>query len=89
MAFAVFINVLASTVLPKFEVFILFLHIIGYFATLLPLLVLGEHQGPHQVFGLWLNLGNLPTQRTSFMVGLLGPVFMFSGDDGAVHVGHY
>lgn len=88
MAFAVFINVLASTVLPKFEGFILFLHIIGYFAILLPLLVLGEHQDPRQVFDLWLNVGNLPTQGTSFMVGLLGPVFMFLGADGAVHVGH-
>ena len=87
MAFAVFINVLASTVLPKFEGLILVLHIVGYFAILLPLLILGEHQDPHQVFGLWLNLGNLPTQGTSFMVGLLGPVFMFLGADGAVHVG--
>lgn len=92
MAFAVFINVLASTLLPKFEGFILVLHIVGYFAILLPLLILGEHQDPHQVFGLWLNLGKLPTQGTSFMVGLLGPVFMFLGADGAVHVGpsgHY
>lgn len=89
MAFAVFINVLTSTVLPKFEGFVLVLHILGYFAILLPLVFLGEHQDPHQVFGLWLNLGNLPTQGTSFMVGLLGPVFMFVGADGAVHVGHY
>ena len=87
MAFAVFINVLASTVLPKFEGFILVLHIVGFFAILLPLLVLGEHQDPHQVFGLWLNEGHLPTQGVSFMVGLLGPVFMFLGADGAVHVG--
>ncbi|CAF9940583.1 hypothetical protein IMSHALPRED_002086 [Imshaugia aleurites] len=86
MAFAVFINVLASTLLPKFEGFILVLHIVGYFAILLPLLILGEHQDPHQVFGLWLNLGKLPTQGTSFMVGLLGPVFMFLGADGAVHM---
>lgn len=88
MAFAVFINVLASTVLPKFEGFILALHVVGFFAILLPLLFYGEHQDPHQVFGLWLNLGNFPTQGTSFMVGLLGPVFMFFGADGAVHVGH-
>ena len=87
MAFAVFINVLASTVLPKFEGFILVLHILGYFAILLPLLILGDHQDPSQVFSLWLNLGNFPTQGLSFMVGLLGPVFMFLGADGAVHVG--
>ena len=88
MAFAVFINVLASTVLPKFEGFILVLHIVGYFAILLPLLILGEHQDPYQVFGLWMNEGHLPTQGVSFMVGLLGPVFMFLGADGAVHVGY-
>ncbi|KAK3171915.1 hypothetical protein OEA41_003999 [Lepraria neglecta] len=86
MAFAVFINVLASTVLPKFEGFILVLHIVGYFAILLPLLILGEHQDSHQVFGLWMNEGHLPTQGVSFMVGLLGPVFMFLGADGAVHM---
>ena len=89
MAFAVLINVLASTALPKFEGFISVLHIFGYFAILLPLLILGEHQDPHRVFSLWLNLGNLPTQGTSFMVGLLGPVFMFLGADGAVHVGYH
>ena len=87
MAFTVFINVLTSTVLPKVEGFILVLHIFGYFAILLPLLVLGEHQDPHQVFDLWLNLGNFPTQGLSFAVGLLGPVFTFLGADGAVHVG--
>lgn len=89
MASAVFINVLASTVLPKFEGFILILHVVGFFAILLPLVFLGEHQDPHQVFNLWLNLGNWPTQGTSFMVGLLGPVFMFVGADGAVHVGRH
>ena len=86
MAFTVFINVLASTVLPKFEGFILILHIVGYFAVLLPLLVLGEHQNPHEVFGKWLNEGNFPTQGLSFMVGLLSPLFIFLGADGAVHV---
>ena len=65
------------------------LHIVGYFAILLPLVFLGEYQDPQKVFGLWLNLGNLPTQGTSFMVGLSGPVFMFFGADAAIHVGHF
>lgn len=89
MAFAVLINVLKSTVLPRFEGFILCLHLVGYFAILLPLLFLGEHQNYHQVFDLWLNLGNRPTQGLSFMVGLLGPVFMFFGADAAIHVSRY
>ena len=67
MAFVVFINVLASTMLPIFEGFILVLHIIGFFAILLPLAVLGEHQDFYQVFGLWLNECFLPSQGVSFM----------------------
>ena len=87
MTFVVFINVLASTILPKFEGFILVIHIVGFFAILLPLAILGEHQDFYQVFGLWLNEGFLPSQGVSFMVGLLGPVFKFLDADGTVHVG--
>lgn len=86
MAFAVFINLLASTVLPKFEGFILVIHILGFFAILLPLVILGEHQSTCSVFGLFLNEGALPTQGISLLVGLLGPVFMFLGADGAIHM---
>ena len=79
LLFAVFINVALSRLLPKFERLIFVLHILGFFAIMLPLLVLGEHQSPARFFNSFRNEGNLPTQGLSFMVGLIGPVFMFLG----------
>ena len=86
IAFAVLINILASTLLPKIEGFVLLLYFAEFFAVLLPLAILGEHQDPHQVFGQWMNQGKFPTQGISFMVGLIGAYFVFAGADGAIHV---
>lgn len=85
-AIALFINILASTVLPKIEGFVLLLYIAGFFAVLLPLVILGEHQDPHQVFGQWMNQGEYPTQGLSSMVGLVGAYLIMTGADGAIHV---
>ncbi len=84
--FALFINLLASTLLPKIEAFVLLLDIAGFFAVLLPLVILGEHQDPHQVFTQWMNQGEFSTQGLSFMVGLIGAYLICAGADGAVHV---
>ena len=79
MAFAVLINAVVSPLLSKFEGLIFVLHLLGFFAIMLPLVVLGERQDASQVFATFFNLGGLPTQGLSFMVGLIGPVFMFLG----------
>ena len=84
--FALFVNILASTFLPKIEGFVLLLDIAGFFAVLLPLVVLGEHQDPHEVFKQWMNRGGFPTQGLSFMVGLIGAYLICAGADGAIHV---
>ena len=76
---AVFINTVVSSLLPAFEVTILVLHIVGFFAILIPLVVLGPHGNASDVFGTFLNQGGLPTQGLSFFVGLLGNVFAFVG----------
>lgn len=86
LAFAVFINVSSRKVLPRFEGYILLLHVLGFFAVLIPLLVLGTYNQPSTVFDQWLNEGGWPTQGLSFMIGILGPVFGFAGIDGAVHM---
>ena len=85
-AFALLINILASTFLPKLEGFVLLLYFAGFFAVLLPLAILGEHQDPHHVFGQWINQGEFPTQGLSFMVGLIGAYLVIAGADGAIHV---
>ena len=84
--FAVFINTVISNLLPKFEGLILILHILGFFAIMIPLVVLGQHGDASDVFTLFLNGGGWPTQGISFFVGILGNVFAFVGADGAYHV---
>ena len=71
-------NAIGGTLLPKFEGFILILHVLGFSAVLIPLIILGDHQDPSEVFGHFLN-SNWPTQGLSFMVGITGSLFVFVG----------
>ena len=86
IALALLTNILTSTILPKIEGFALLLFFAGFFAVLLPLAILGEHQEPRQVFDNWMNQGGFSTQGLSFMVGLIGAYFIVAGGDGVVHV---
>jgi hypothetical protein len=84
--FAVFINTLVSSVLPKFEGLILILHILGFFAILIPLVTLGPHASASDVFGTFVNNGGWSSNGVSFMVGMMGNAFAFVGTDAAFHV---
>ena len=84
--FSVLINTVVSSLLPKFEGLILVLHILGFFAILFPLVILGPHSAPSDVFQTFVNSGNWPTNGLSFFVGLLGNVFAFFGADAAIHM---
>ncbi len=86
LAFAVFINTIASTSLAKFEGLILILHVVGFFAILIPLIYLAPHSSAQEVFGTFINAGGWDTQAYSFFVGLVGPVFAFIGADSAMHM---
>ena len=84
--FAVMINTIVSSWLPRFEAIILILHVLGFFGILFPLVVLGPHAPASDVFQNFINGGNWPTNGLSFFVGLLGNVFAFFGADGAIHM---
>ena len=84
--FGVSVNTVIGRWLPKFEGLILILHIFGFFAIMLPLVILGPHAQPSEVFKTFINGGNWPTDGLSFFVGLLGNVFAFFGADGAIHM---
>lgn len=84
--FAVLVNTVISSWLPTFEGLILVLHVLGFFAIMIPLVILGPHAEPSQVFHKFINGGNWPTDGLSFLVGLLGNVFAFFGADGAIHM---
>ena len=80
------INTLVSTVLAKIEAIVLILHIVGFVALLIPLVYLAPHSSPRDVFTVFLNAGDWPTQTLSFFVGIIGIVFAFIGTDGAIHM---
>ncbi|PQE07885.1 choline transport protein [Rutstroemia sp. NJR-2017a WRK4] len=82
----VFINTVVSRYLPKIEGIILILHILGFFAILVPMLTLAEHNTASDIFTLFLNGGDFPTQGLSFFVGLTGTVAAFLGADGVIHM---
>lgn len=86
LAFAVFINTIASTALAKFEALILILHIVGFVAILIPLTYLAPHGNAQEVFRTFINAGGWNSQTYSFFVGLVGPVYAFVGADSAVHM---
>ena len=84
--FGVSVNTVIGRWLPKFEGLILILHIFGFFAIIIPLVILGPHAQPSQVFKTFINGGEWPTNGLSFFVGLLGNVYAFFGADGAIHM---
>ena len=83
---AVLINTVISSLLSKLEGLILILHILGFFAVLIPLVYMAPHGSASDVFTLFLNHGGWSTQGLSFFVGLIGNVFSMLGADGAIHV---
>jgi hypothetical protein len=80
------LNASFSTVVAKFEGIVFILHILGFFAVLLPFVLLSEHATAQEVFSTFLNLGDWQTQGLSFSIGIAGTVFAFLGGDGAIHV---
>ncbi|KAJ2992806.1 hypothetical protein NUW58_g2040 [Xylaria curta] len=85
LAFAVFINTVASKTLAHFEGLILVLHIFGFFGVLIPLVYLSPH-GDASLFTTFVNAGGWPNQGLSFVVGLPASVFSLIGADSAVHM---
>ena len=81
---AIFINTVVSSMLPKIEGLILILHVLGFFAVLIPLVYMAPHGSASDVFTLFLNEGGWSTQGLSFFVGLLGNAFSFLG--GCLHL---
>lgn len=76
---AVIFNTGLASHLPKLERLILVLHILGFFAVLIPLVKLAPHNSAHDVFALFLNGGSFQTQALSFFVGTTATVFAFIG----------
>ena len=66
--------------MPGLEALILVIHVLGFFAILIPLVHLSPVKtSAKDVFTVFLNDGNFGTKGLAFMVGLVGPVYSFLG----------
>lgn len=72
--FCIIFNTFLAKKLPMVEGLILIFHVLGFFAVLIPLWVLGPRGDPKQVFTEFLNLGGWQTDGLAFMVGMFPPL---------------
>src|SRR6266487_341088 len=62
------------------------LHIVGFFAILVPLWVLAPRNTAEAVFTQFTDGGNWGSIGLSCLIGIFSPVFSFIGPDSATHV---
>jgi choline transport protein len=80
LAFMVLINTFFARWFSKVEGAFLCVHIIGFFAVLIPLVCLGPHGSAKDVFATFINAGDWSTNGLSFFVGIIASVYTFTGN---------
>ncbi|KAF2766876.1 amino acid transporter [Teratosphaeria nubilosa] len=86
LTFSIVFNTWFAAKLPLLEGVVLVLHILGFFAILVPLWVLGNRGKASEVFFTFSDGGMWGSQGLSCLVGMLSPVFSFIGPDSATHM---
>ena len=86
---SLFINTYLARLLPKIEVVVLAIHILGFICVLVPLICLAPHGSAKDVFASFNDGGGWGSQGLSFFVGLPTTMFTFIGalslNGGAEH----
>jgi len=82
----VIINTLMARLLPKIESFFLLLHVLGFFAVLIPLLVMAPKAHASFVFKEFVNAGGWESDGLAFMVGLISCNVPLIGYDAPCHM---
>ena len=73
-------NTIIGSLLPMLEGLILIIHVLGFFAILIPLVCMSPHGSASDVFTNFVNEGGWSSQGLSFWVGIIGNVFAFIGE---------
>ncbi|KAL9594716.1 MAG: hypothetical protein Q9219_006880 [cf. Caloplaca sp. 3 TL-2023] len=84
---AIILNIFLAKQLPRLEVLMLVLHVVGFLAIVLVLWVLAPRTPAKVVFTEFQNNGNWPNLGLSVLIGLTGPVYSMIASDCAVHMG--
>lgn len=86
MIFAIIFNTALAARLPIIEGAALVLHILGFFAIILPLWIMGPKAQTEVVLFHFVNNGGWPSTGLSAMIGLLAPMAVLVGYDCSVHM---
>ncbi|KAF2759192.1 putative GABA permease [Pseudovirgaria hyperparasitica] len=86
LSVCIFFNTIGARHLPLIEGLILMLHIMGFFAVVIPLWVLAPKISAKEVFTSFSNTGGWSSVGSACMVGQLASVYSFLGPDAAVHM---
>jgi choline transport protein len=87
MSVCMIFNTFLARWLPRVEVAVLVLHITLFIIVIVVLTVMSPTKAKSaDVWALFSNAGGYESKGVSFFVGLITPVFAFSGADGAVHM---
>lgn len=79
-------NVIGGKTLPRLEVLAFIVHILGFFAILIPLSFMPEHRGGNEFFTPFLNAGHFKARPLTWLFGITYYNGLFLGGDCAVHV---
>jgi choline transport protein len=85
-AYGVVFNTWLAKKLPLVEGIVLIIHVLGFFAILVPLWVLSPRLDAHTVFTNFNNGGGWNNQATSFIAGLTAGIGPLLGADASVHM---
>jgi choline transport protein len=85
-AFAIIFNTFFAQRLPMVERLVLVIHLLGFFAIVIPLWILAPRNSAIAVFTQFSTAGGWSSTGLSVMVGMLSPIYALLGVDAAVHM---
>ncbi|KAB2579998.1 putative sterigmatocystin biosynthesis monooxygenase stcW [Lasiodiplodia theobromae] len=80
------VNTVTKPLLPAIELFFFGLHVTGFLALMVPLVVMAPKASADEVFATFYNGGGWSTDGLSFFIGLSATMFAFIGCDAASHL---
>ncbi|THW10477.1 amino acid transporter [Aureobasidium pullulans] len=86
-AAATVVDIYGIRFLSSLEAVMLALHVVGFFAVLIPLWLVGERSSTQDVFYTFEDNAGWGSVGTACLVGLLGPIMTLIGGDSTVHLG--
>lgn len=81
-----FVNTVAARLLPKIEGLILIIHVLGFFAILIPLIYFSDKNAAAWTFGEFVDAAGWSSNGVSFFVGLISTNLPFIGYEGPAHM---